>query len=133
MRCSLLLCEGGAELEAGLGGWLVLESFITPSMFQGIDPSESLSTLLFQEAGLEREADQCYAGIVDEWTFGQYQTKVVAQAGAFPKSPARRSPFVDLSIPSALTRHWSTWITEADFATIAAAGVLSSSRKLTLC
>nr|AJD14768.1 beta-1 3-glucanase [Glaciozyma antarctica PI12] len=63
-----------------LGGWLVLESFITPSMFKGIDPR-----------------------IVDEWTFGQHQTKAVAQ--------------------TALMRHWTTWITEADFAAIAAAGL----------
>jgi glucan 1,3-beta-glucosidase len=40
--------------------------------------------------------------IVDEWTFGQHQSHSVALA--------------------TLTQHWSTWITESDFAEIAAAG-----------
>jgi aryl-phospho-beta-D-glucosidase BglC (GH1 family) len=40
--------------------------------------------------------------IVDEWTFGQLQDRSVALAK--------------------LTEHWNTWITEADFQAIAAAG-----------
>lgn len=40
--------------------------------------------------------------IVDEWTFNQYQTSSSAKA--------------------ALKQHWDTWITEADFTAIAAAG-----------
>ena len=40
--------------------------------------------------------------IVDEWTFGLYQNPGVALA--------------------TLTQHWNTWITESDFAAIAAAG-----------
>ena len=40
--------------------------------------------------------------IVDEWTFGLYQDPGVALA--------------------TLTQHWHTWITESDFAAIAAAG-----------
>jgi glucan 1,3-beta-glucosidase len=63
-----------------LGGWLVLEPWITPS--------------LFEKAG---------NGVIDEWTFGQYQSKSAAQ--------------------SALQQHWDTWITEQDFADIAAAGL----------
>jgi glucan 1,3-beta-glucosidase len=43
------------------------------------------------------------AAIVDEWTFGALQSKATATA--------------------ALTTHWNTWITEADFAAIAAAGL----------
>ena len=42
------------------------------------------------------------SAIVDEWTFGQLQDKNVAR--------------------SALQNHWDTWITEQDFADIAAAG-----------
>lgn len=42
---------------------------------------------------------------MDEWTFGQLQNKATAQA--------------------ALTNHWNTWITEADFTAIAAAGCVS--------
>jgi aryl-phospho-beta-D-glucosidase BglC (GH1 family) len=42
-------------------------------------------------------------GIVDEFTFGQYQDRAVATA--------------------ALQAHWSTWYTEQDFADIAAAGL----------
>ncbi|KAF9041809.1 exo-beta-1,3-glucanase [Hymenopellis radicata] len=64
-----------------LGGWLVLEPWITPS--------------LFENTGND--------AIVDEWTFGQYQDRETASA--------------------ALTRHWNTWITESDFADIAAAGL----------
>ena len=41
--------------------------------------------------------------IVDEYTFGQYQDRSKAA--------------------STLQRHWDTWITEADFAAIAAAGL----------
>lgn len=44
--------------------------------------------------------------IVDEWTFGQYQDPNVALA--------------------ALTNHWDNWITQNDFATIAAAGCVGS-------
>ncbi|KAJ2935636.1 hypothetical protein H1R20_g1459, partial [Candolleomyces eurysporus] len=64
-----------------LGGWLVLEPWITPSLF-------------------DKTGD---ARIIDEWTFGQYQDKVKAAA--------------------ALKTHWDTWITEADFRDIAAAGL----------
>ena len=45
--------------------------------------------------------------IVDEWTFGQYQDPAVALA--------------------TLTNHWNTWITQNDFAMIAAAGCVCSS------
>ncbi|EIN11009.1 glycoside hydrolase family 5 protein [Punctularia strigosozonata HHB-11173 SS5] len=64
-----------------LGGWLVLEPWITPSLFDSTGDSR----------------------IVDEWTFGQYQSKAMATA--------------------ALQAHWATWITESDFADIAAAGL----------
>ncbi|KAF8215877.1 glycoside hydrolase family 5 protein [Mycena galopus ATCC 62051] len=62
-----------------LGGWLVLEPWITPSLFD----------------------DTGNTNIVDEWTFGQLQSKATATA--------------------ALTTHWNTWITESDFEAIAAA------------
>ena len=42
--------------------------------------------------------------IIDEWTFCQYQDHSVAS--------------------SVLEAHWKTWITEADFAAIAAAGYI---------
>ncbi|KDQ63245.1 glycoside hydrolase family 5 protein [Jaapia argillacea MUCL 33604] len=73
----------GSEKVRGvnLGGWLVLEPWITPS--------------LFDNTGND--------AIVDEWTFGQYQDYNTAY--------------------SALVNHWNTWITEADFAAIAAAGL----------
>ncbi|TFK56626.1 glycoside hydrolase family 5 protein [Heliocybe sulcata] len=64
-----------------LGGWLVLEPWITPS--------------LFEHTGND--------AIVDEWTFGQYQDYNTAH--------------------SALVDHWNSWITESDFAQIAAAGL----------
>ncbi|KAJ7269416.1 exo-beta-1,3-glucanase [Mycena haematopus] len=64
-----------------LGGWLVLEPWITP--------------FLFSNTG--------NINIVDEWTFGSLQSKSTATA--------------------ALTTHWNTWITESDFAAIAAAGL----------
>jgi len=64
-----------------LGGWLVLEPWITPSLFDNTGNS----------------------AIVDEWTFGQYQNAATAK--------------------SVLTNHWNTWITEADFIAIAAAGL----------
>ncbi|KAF7288873.1 Glycoside hydrolase family 5 protein [Mycena indigotica] len=64
-----------------LGGWLVLEPWITPSIFDSTgNPA-----------------------IVDEWTFGQLQSRPVATA--------------------ALTKHWDTFITESDFAAIKAAGL----------
>jgi len=64
-----------------LGGWLVLEPWITPS--------------LFDNTGND--------AIVDEWTFGQYQDYATALG--------------------VLQNHWNTWITESDFAAIAAAGL----------
>jgi len=64
-----------------LGGWLLIEPWIKPSLFDNTgNPA-----------------------IIDEWTFGQLQDPNVA-----------RSKLVD---------HWNTWITEADFQAIAAAGL----------
>lgn len=64
-----------------LGGWLVLEPWITPSLFDNTGNPN----------------------IVDEWTFCQLQDRNTAMG--------------------VLTNHWNTWITEADFAAIAAAGL----------
>ncbi|THH17376.1 hypothetical protein EW146_g3420 [Bondarzewia mesenterica] len=64
-----------------LGGWLVLEPWITPSLFDGTNDDR----------------------VVDEWTFGQFQSHQTAL--------------------STLQNHWNTWITEQDFADIAAAGL----------
>lgn len=64
-----------------LGGWLVSEPFIKPSLYDNTGDSR----------------------IVDEWTFGQYQSVATAT--------------------SALQAHWASWITEADFVAIAAAGL----------
>ncbi|KAF8204071.1 glycoside hydrolase family 5 protein [Pholiota molesta] len=73
----------GSEKVRGvnLGGWLVLEPWITPSIFDNTGDSR----------------------IVDEYTFGQYQSHSTALA--------------------TLQNHWDTWITESDFAAIAAAGL----------
>ncbi|KAF7347576.1 Glycoside hydrolase family 5 protein [Mycena venus] len=64
-----------------LGGWLVLEPWITPSLFDNTGN----------------------ANIVDEWTFASLQSRATATA--------------------ALSVHWNTFITESDFADIAAAGL----------
>ncbi|KAJ6619730.1 glycoside hydrolase family 5 protein [Mycena sp. CBHHK59/15] len=64
-----------------LGGWFVLEPWITPSIFTNTGND----------------------AIIDEFTFGGLQ-----------------DPSVALSV---LQNHWETWITEADFAAIAAAGL----------
>ena len=63
-----------------IGGWLLLEPWITPSLFD----------------------NTCNPNIIDEWTFAQLQDRATATA--------------------ALQRHWSTFISEDDFAQIAAAG-----------
>jgi aryl-phospho-beta-D-glucosidase BglC (GH1 family) len=64
-----------------LGGWLVLEPWITPSLFDNTGNPN----------------------IVDEWTFGELQNSNTAQ--------------------QTLQDHWDSWITEADFEAIAAAGL----------
>ncbi|KAG6837641.1 hypothetical protein H0H93_004917 [Arthromyces matolae] len=64
-----------------LGGWLVLEPWITPSIFDNTGDSR----------------------IIDEYTFGKYQDRATALG--------------------VLQNHWNTWITEADFSAIAAAGL----------
>lgn len=61
--------------------WLLLEGFITPT--------------LFDETGNEK--------VIDEYTFTKLQDKATAEA--------------------ALKKHWDTFITEQDFADIAAAGL----------
>ncbi|KZP25280.1 glycoside hydrolase family 5 protein [Athelia psychrophila] len=73
----------GSEKVRGvnLGGWLVLEPWITPSLFDSTGNN----------------------AIVDEWTFGEMQSKTTAT--------------------NALQNHWNTWITESDFEAIAAAGL----------
>ena len=65
---------------ANIGGWLVLEPWITPGVFDATGND----------------------AVVDEWTFCALQQRDVAQA--------------------ALTQHWETFYTEADFQAIAAAG-----------
>ncbi|KIM39880.1 glycoside hydrolase family 5 protein [Hebeloma cylindrosporum] len=64
-----------------IGGWLVLEPWITPSVFESTENDN----------------------IVDEFTLGQFLDEQTA-----------------LTI---LNNHWSTWITEDDFAQISAAGL----------
>ncbi|KAF8527568.1 exo-beta-1,3-glucanase [Hysterangium stoloniferum] len=64
-----------------LGGWLVLESWITPSIFDNTGDNR----------------------VIDEFTFGQFVDRDTAA--------------------SVLQDHWNTWITESDFAAIAAAGL----------
>ncbi|KIJ53493.1 glycoside hydrolase family 5 protein [Sphaerobolus stellatus SS14] len=64
-----------------LGGWLVLEPWITPSIFDNTGDNR----------------------VVDEFTFGQFVPSATAA--------------------SVLQNHWNTWITESDFAAIAAAGL----------
>ncbi|ESK85926.1 glycoside hydrolase family 5 protein [Moniliophthora roreri MCA 2997] len=64
-----------------IGGWLVLESWITPSLFDNTGNPD----------------------IIDEFTFGQLQDRQAAE--------------------QALKAHWDTFITEADFEAIAAAGL----------
>ena len=84
-----------------LGGWLVLEVPIAPLFFTYIftwsSPQPWITPSLFDNTGDSR--------IVDEWTFCQYQDAAVAT--------------------SVLQTHWNTWITEADFVAIAAAGYIS--------
>lgn len=81
-----------------LGGWLVLE--VSPGTDLHLIRPRSfqsqpwISPSLFENTGDGR--------VVDEWTFNQYQSKSVAKM--------------------TLKRHWDTWITEKDFAEIAAAG-----------
>jgi glucan 1,3-beta-glucosidase len=65
-----------------LGGWFVLEPWITPSIFSEWANSQT---------------------VVDEYTY----TKTLGKAEA----------------SSRLTNHWNTWITQADFNAIAAAGL----------
>jgi glucan 1,3-beta-glucosidase len=65
-----------------LGGWFVLEPWITPSIFSQ-----------WANGG----------GVVDEYTYCQ----ALGQAEA----------------NSRLTQHWNTWVTQADFQAIAAAGL----------
>ncbi|KAL1738177.1 glycoside hydrolase superfamily, partial [Schizophyllum fasciatum] len=73
---------GGTKVRGvNLGGWLVLEPWITPSLFDATGND----------------------AIVDEYTFCAYQSRDVAA--------------------SALYNHWNTFITEDDFAQIAAAGL----------
>ncbi|KAJ3564549.1 hypothetical protein NP233_g8229 [Leucocoprinus birnbaumii] len=64
-----------------IGGWLVLEPWITPSIFDNTGDSR----------------------VIDEWTFGKFVNPSTAS--------------------SVLSNHWSTFITENDFAQIAAAGL----------
>ncbi|KAK7058472.1 hypothetical protein VNI00_002106 [Paramarasmius palmivorus] len=82
-----------------LGGWLVLEPWITPSIF------DQTGNVAMQSSFREYTYNILTGNpkIIDEWTFGHYQDHDVA-----------------LGI---LKKHWDTWITEDDFAAIAAAGL----------
>jgi glucan 1,3-beta-glucosidase len=64
---------------------------------QTTSPQPWITPSLFDNTGDSR--------IIDEWTFCQYQDRTKATA--------------------TLKAHWNTWITEADFAAIAAAGYIS--------
>jgi len=82
-----------------LGGWLVLE--VSICLFQNssheVHPRAYqpwITPTIFDNTGDDR--------VVDEWTFGQYVDNSTAN--------------------SVLKQHWDSWITENDFAQIAAAG-----------
>ncbi|SRR5258708_4778374 len=85
------------------GGWLVLEPWVTPSLF------DATSKIQITVAGvLSPNVYGCgswpdNSSIVDEWTFCQYQEYNTAH--------------------SALVNHWNTFITEEDIANIAMAGL----------
>ncbi|GAC73472.1 hypothetical protein PANT_9c00139 [Moesziomyces antarcticus T-34] len=81
-ECShaLLLASASQQVRGvNIGGWLVAEPWITPSLFDNTGDSR----------------------VIDEWTFGQYASNAYGR----------------------LSRHWSTFYTEADFAAIAGAGL----------
>ena len=63
-----------------LGGWLILEKWITPSLFSDLPSS-----------------------VVDEYTFCKYLGPANATAR--------------------LTKHWNTWVTEADIVSLKNAGI----------
>lgn len=73
----------GKDIVRGvnIGGWLVTEPWITPKLYDDTNDDR----------------------IIDEWTFGLYQPKEVAEA--------------------AMKRHWDAFITEEDFKEIAAANL----------
>ena len=94
-----------------LGGWLVLEvssrchsSLHKCQLTCAYFAQPWITPSLFDNTG--------NANIVDEWTFGALQNRNTAQ--------------------QTLTNHWNTWITEADFAAIAAAGCAGSPSRLLL-
>jgi glucan 1,3-beta-glucosidase len=81
-----------------LGGWLVLEVrpnlFLLWRMLLTCPAKPWITPSLFDNTG--------NPNIVDEWSFAELQDRNIAQ--------------------EVLETHWLTWITERDFATIAAAG-----------
>jgi aryl-phospho-beta-D-glucosidase BglC (GH1 family) len=83
-----------------LGGWLVLEVRYGPSSLS----THVLNFCRFTQPWITPSLfdNTGNLNIVDEWTFGLYQNPGAALA--------------------TLTQHWNTWITESDFAAIAAAG-----------
>jgi glucan 1,3-beta-glucosidase len=87
-----------------LGGWLLLEVYSTHYSFHNATLTSSLflqpwiTPSLFDGTGDSR--------IIDEWTFCQFQNGVTAT--------------------NKLRQHWDTFITERDFAAIAAAGCVTS-------
>jgi hypothetical protein len=84
-----------------LGGWLVLE--VSTHATLSTLPVRADARLITQPWITPSIFDNTgNANIVDEWTFGELQD-------------------IDTALP-VLQNHWNTWITEADFEAIAAAG-----------
>jgi len=81
-------CGDGVVRGVNLGGWLVLEPWITPKFFEEVNVGENLDK------------------IVDEWTHAEF---LMYQ---YPETYINR-----------MVTHWDTFVTEADFATLARAGV----------
>ena len=92
----------GSEKVRGvnLGGWSVLEPWITPSIFEATPGNVVDGTFADYHRLRERETD-----IPPEYTFCQTLGSTEAH--------------------NRLSSHWNTWIVESDFANIAAAGLNS--------
>jgi hypothetical protein len=108
MRCVLMVISFCHMVSAtpirgvNIGGWLVLERYIKPSMMQ--------SCMVVQPTINE----DCFWGEVpvDQWTYSEKLRAMGAHSGEGDELLQKR-----------LRKHWNTWVTEDDVRKLAEAGI----------
>lgn len=99
-----LKCNDGVIRGVNLGGWLLLEPWITPSIFEEVNQGENKGK------------------IVDEYTYAQYVEPTFYQE-RLKRHANNRLPKASSPKTSYLSRHWDEFYQKSDLEILASVGI----------